>query len=157
MDYTPYLLGGALVLFIAFNWWSTRRRRAAEEKKRSTMLPGVEVMTNFGLYGTLISNDDVTKVAELQIAPKTVVKVHSSTLLKVVEAEDPTAPRSVEEAMAIANAEAEAKAEAKAAANATPGIELNTDNAIPVGEPQYGERIAEPKKPARRTAKKDAE
>jgi preprotein translocase subunit YajC len=144
MDPTLILIAVALVAFIAFNWWSTRKRREAADKLRSAIQPGVEVMTNFGLYGTVVSVDDVAKIAELQIAPKVVVKVHSNTILKAITQDDSDAPRSVEEAMARANAEAEAKEK----------MELNQDHAIPLGEPEYGERLAEPKKP--RAAKKDA-
>jgi preprotein translocase subunit YajC len=144
MDPTLILIAVALVAFIAFNWWSTRKRREAADKLRSAIQPGVEVMTNFGLYGTVVSVDDVAKIAELQIAPKVVVKVHSNTILKAITQDDSDAPRSVEEAMARANAEAEAKEK----------MELNQDHAIPLGEPEYGERLAEPKKS--RAAKKDA-
>jgi preprotein translocase subunit YajC len=147
MDPTLIMIAIALVAFIAFNWWSSRKRREAAEKLRTTIQPGVEVMTNFGLYGTVVSIDEAAKITELQIAPKVVVKVHSNTVLKAITEEDKNAPRSVEEAMAIANAEAEAAAKA----------ELNVDHAIPLGEPEYGERIAAPKKPSTpRTAKKDA-
>jgi preprotein translocase subunit YajC len=152
MDPTLILIAGALVVLIAFNWWSSRKRRATEETRKSTMVPGVEVMTNFGLFGTLISVDDVAKEAVLEIAPKTKVKVHASTLLKVITPDEPGeagVPRSVEEAMAMANAEAEAKANAKP--------ELNVSHAIPVSEPEYGVRVADEKKPVRRTAKKAAE
>jgi preprotein translocase subunit YajC len=80
-----------------------------------------------------------------------VVRVHSQTIAKVVDDATGTAtadgaPRSVEEAMAIANREA-AEREAAAAKDAA--------------EPQYGERVdesgAEAKKPVRRTTKKTAE
>jgi preprotein translocase subunit YajC len=146
MDPTLIMIAVALVAFIAFNWWSSRKRREAAEKLRTTIQPGVEVMTNFGLYGTVVSIDEVAKITELQVAPKVVVKVHSNTVVKAITEDDKNAPRSVEEAMAIANAEAEAASKA----------ELNTDHAIPLGEPEYGERIAPKKTSTSRTAKKDA-
>jgi preprotein translocase subunit YajC len=107
-------------------------------------------MTNFGMYGTLKSLDEVSKVAELEIAPGTTVRVHSQTIAKVVneDASDPTAPRSVEEAMAIANREAAERERVK----------LNEDSAIPLGEPAYGQRVTpETKKPVRRAPKKAGE
>ena len=136
---------GVLVFFMFRN---SRKRKAQQEELRQQIVPGADVMTNFGLFGKLISIDEVSKVAELQIAPKTVVRVHSQTIAKVVEetagAVADGTPRSVEEAMAIANRE---EAEREAAKNA--------------GEPQYGERLddapAEVKKPVRRTTKKSAE
>lgn len=136
---------GVLVFFMVRN---SRKRKAQQEDLRKQIVPGADVMTNFGLFGKLISIDEVSKVAELEIAPKTVVRVHSQTIAKVVEENAGTAadgtPRSVEEAMAIANRE---EAQREAAKNA--------------GEPQYGERLddadAEVKKPVRRTTKKSAE
>ena len=76
--------------------------------------------------------------------------MHSQTIAKVVTADDngdPDAPRSVEEAMAIANREAEERDRVK----------LNEDSAIPLEEPEFGERTEEPKKPARRPSKKAGE
>ncbi len=136
-----------LAVLIFFMFRNSRKRKAQQEDLRKQIVPGADVMTNFGLFGKLISLDEVSKVAELEIAPKTIVKVHSQTIAKVVDAVAGTVdgePRSVEEAMAIANRE---EAEREAAKNAA--------------EPQFGERVedttAEPKKPVRRTTKKTAE
>ena len=92
------------------------------------MLPGVEVMTNFGLFGTLITNDTVANSAEIEISKGVIVKVHSQTLAKVVveEAVEEGAPRSVEEAMEIANREAEDR-------------EAGDDTSKAASTPEYGE------------------
>jgi len=142
---------GVLIFFMFRN---SRKRKAQVEDLKSKIVPGAEVMTNFGLFGTLISIDEVASTAELEITPGTIVKVHSQTIAKVVTAGDATdsdEPRSVEEAMERANRE-EAEREA-----------LNAS------EPEFGERVStvdtdasdavvaeEPvKKPAaRRTTKK---
>jgi len=86
-------------------------------------------MTNFGLYGTLISLDDITKVAEVETSPGNIVRVHSQTIAKVVTTDDSDAPRSVEEAMERANREAELN---------DGGVD--NDRAV-VGEPEFGERL----------------
>jgi preprotein translocase subunit YajC len=86
-------------------------------------------MTNFGLFGKLLSVDEVTNVAEIETSPGVIVKVHRQTLSKVVtpsESGDSTAPRSVEEAMERANREA---AEKEAAAK------------VDSEAPAYGERV----------------
>jgi preprotein translocase subunit YajC len=91
-------------------------------------------MTNFGLFGKLLSIDEATNVAEVETTPGTIVRVHRQTLSKVVTPEElaPSTgdtPRSVEEAMAIANREqAEREAAAKVDAEA----------------PAYGERLDDP-------------
>jgi preprotein translocase subunit YajC len=122
------------VLLIGFMIFSSRRNRKRQADLRSAIVPGVEVMTNFGLFGKLLSIDEATNVAEIETTPGTIVRVHRQTLSKVVTPEELTpasgdAPRSVEEAMAIANREqAERETAAKVDAEA----------------PAYGERIDDP-------------
>jgi preprotein translocase subunit YajC len=139
-----------LAVLIFFMFRNSRKRKAQQEELRSQIVPGAEIMTNFGLFGTLKSLDEVNKVAEVETSPGNIVRVHSQTIAKVVTAGDidPNAPRSVEEAMAIANREAEEREKAK----------LDDDGAAPLAEPAYGERITpEAKKPVRRTTKKPTE
>lgn len=142
----PLTIGMLVILavLVFFMFRNSRKRKAQAEELRTQIVPGADVMTNFGLFGKLISMDEVSKEAELEVAKGVTVKVHSQTIAKVV---DPTsgvvdgAPRSVEEAMAIASREEAEREAAKA-------------------EPEFGERIdtdVEPKKPVRRTTKKTAE
>jgi preprotein translocase subunit YajC len=122
------------VLVIGFMIFSSRRNRKRQADLRQAIVPGVEVMTNFGLFGKLLSIDEATNVAEIETTPGTIVRVHRQTLSKVVTPEELApatgdAPRSVEEAMAIANREqADRDAAAKVDAEA----------------PAYGERIDDP-------------
>ena len=151
MDPLTIAMLAVLAVLVFFMFRNSRKRKADAEALRQQIVPGADVMTNFGLFGKLISMDEVTKVAELEIAPGNVVRVHSQTIAKVVDEAAGVAegePRSVEEAMEIANRE-EAQREAAKAESST--------------EPQYGERVdeepaAEVKKPVRRsTTKKTAE
>jgi preprotein translocase subunit YajC len=136
-----------LAVLIFFMFRNSRRRKQQQEDLRAKIVPGAEVMTNFGLFGTLRSIDEVSNVAEIETSPGTIVRVHRQTLAKVVTPDDEDAPKSVEEAMERANREAELKE-----------VELNQDHAIPVGEPKYGERVADAvKKPVRRPAKKSTD
>jgi preprotein translocase subunit YajC len=103
MNQTVIILVFAILL-IGFMIFSSRRNRKRQATLRDAIVPGVEVMTNFGLFGKLLSVDEVT--------PST-----------------GDAPRSVEEAMAIANREqAERDANAKVDSEA----------------PAYGERVDDP-------------
>jgi len=149
------VLIAVFVLLIFFMFRNSRKNKAKQEELRSQIVPGAEVMTNFGLFGTLVSIDEFTNVAELEVNPGNIVRVHRQTIAKVVTDEVVEgAPRSVEEAMEIANRE----------------YEQNKDNAAPVGEPEFGERVdtapenapaeeaAPVKKATRRpAAKKDSE
>jgi preprotein translocase subunit YajC len=122
------------VLLIGFMIFSSRRNRKRQATLREAIVPGVDVMTNFGLFGKLLSIDEATNVAEIETTPGTILRVHRQTLSKVVSPEElvPStgdAPRSVEEAMEIANREqAEREASAKVDAEA----------------PAYGERVDDP-------------
>lgn len=138
-----------LAVLVFFMFRNSRKRKTQQEELRKQIVPGADVMTNFGLFGKLVSIDEAAKVSELEVAPGVIVRVHSQTIAKVVDEVAGTIdgePRSVEEAMAIANRE-EAEREAAKAKDAA--------------APQYGERVEEPtaeaKKPVRRTTKKTAE
>jgi len=120
-----WLLIGMVVLLaimVFFMFRNSRKRKAEQEKIKTTMVPGVEVMTNFGLFGTIVELDEVANTAILELSPGNRVKVHRQTLVRVVEPAGEGTPRSVEEAMEIAERE---QRERDAAA----------------GEPKYGERI----------------
>lgn len=132
-----------LVVMVFFMWRNSRKRRADQQKLQSAMVPGVEVMTSFGLYGRLVSVDDLAGTAELEVSPGNVVKVHRQTLVKVVDATDVPAgaPRSVEEAMAIAEAEQAAREASDDAEAQRQADELTGEESAP----RFGERI-DPKK-----------
>ncbi len=120
-----FLLIGMVVLLgimVFFMFRNSRKRKAEQEKMKGTMVPGVEVMTNFGLFGTIVELDETANTAILELSPGNRVKVHRQTLVRVVEPAGEGEPRSVEEAMEIADRE---QRERDAAAE----------------EPRYGERI----------------
>ncbi|HEX3678205.1 MAG TPA: preprotein translocase subunit YajC [Galbitalea sp.] len=134
MDSSTLLIIVVAVLLIGFMIFSSRRNRKRQADLRSAIVPGVDVMTNFGLFGKLLSIDDATNVAEVETTPGTIIRVHRQTLSKVVSPEELApqtgdSPRSVDEAMEIANRE---QAEREAAAK------------VDSEAPAYGERIDDP-------------
>lgn len=158
MDTTTLIFIALAVVVVIYFFFSSRRRRKAADELQSQMVAGARVMTSFGLFGTIVSIDEVGNEAQLEISDGVVVTVHRQTLSKVVAASDASGegtPRSVEEAMEIANRE---QAEREAAGTAA-APELNEDHAIAVGEPEFGERVEPetPKKPRRAPAKKTTE
>lgn len=126
-----------LAVLIFFMFRNSRKRKAQMEELRTQIVPGAEVMTNFGMYGTLISIDETSKVAELEIAPGNIVRVHSQTIAKVVGDEVGASgePRSVEEAMAIANREA-----AERDGVTSDGV-ARDDSSSELSKPEFGERV----------------
>ncbi|MCU1523599.1 MAG: yajC [Microbacteriaceae bacterium] len=134
MDPILIVVAVALAVFVFFQFRSSRKRAKETAERQASILPGAEIMTNYGLYGTILSIDDDTNVALIETTPGTVLKIHRQTILKVVEDETPAV---VEEA---------------------PTAELNQDSAIVSGEPEFGERIEpETKKPGRKPTKKAGE
>jgi preprotein translocase subunit YajC len=140
MDPFLILIAVALVVFVFFQFRSSRKRQRETLARQAAIVPGVEIMTNGGIYGKLIDLDEENNIALVETTPGTVIKIHRQTILKAVEDETPEATDDA----------------AEAPVSETP--ELNADHAIQAGDPQYGERVEpEAKKPARRTPKKAAE
>ena len=130
------LIAIAAVL-IVFMFISSRRRRRDAEATRAKIVPGAEVMTSQGIYGTLVSVDEEKNEAIIETTPGTKLRVHSQTIAKDVEATD--AEEAVEEAEILEST----------GAITDPDIDI-TD------EPEFGEREEKPK-PAPRSRKKPTE
>ncbi|MDP3208881.1 MAG: preprotein translocase subunit YajC, partial [Rhodoglobus sp.] len=52
-----------LAVLIFFMFRNSRKRKAQQEELQSKIQPGAEIMTNFGLFGTLKSVDELSNVA----------------------------------------------------------------------------------------------
>lgn len=87
MDPLTIVMLGILALLIFFMFRNSRKRKADLEMLQEKMVPGAEVMTNFGLFGTLVAVDDDTNVATIETSPGSTVRVHRQTLARVVEDE----------------------------------------------------------------------
>ncbi len=142
MDLFNIALLAVLAVLVFFMFRNNKKRKQQQEELKSQFVPGAEVMTNFGLFGTIVSIDELTNQTEIEISPGTVVRVHRQAIAKVVtesDQPDSDAPRSVEEAIERANREEAERAEA-----------LNGPAATDT-TPEFGERI-EPTQPG--TSKK---
>jgi len=120
-------LGAVLVVFIFLSWRNSKKRQKEQTELKEKMVPGVEIMTSTGIYGTLLSVDDDKNEAVIETSPGNTLRIHKQTLLKVVDPE-------------IAEPEADAAAE-KA------GPSLNESSVQPISEKaEFGERTASDKK-----------
>ena len=139
MPFDPLLilLFGLLVVMIFFTWRNSRKRKADAEQMQSKLVPGAEIMTQHGIFGTLVSVDDEKNEAIIETTPGTKLRVHSQTIAKVVETTD--ADEAVDEAEILEST----------GAITDPDIDI-TD------EPEFGERDEKPK-PAPRSRKKPTE
>ncbi|HSP53863.1 MAG TPA: preprotein translocase subunit YajC [Cryobacterium sp.] len=125
MDPLTLVMLAVLAALVFFMFRNSRKRQKDLAALQAQMVVGAEVMTNFGMYGTILAIDEETNKVALEIAPGTVVQLHRQTIARVVE---PIVAEPEDEAVA----------------------ELNQDSATVMGEPDFGQRVAdsddEPKK-----------
>lgn len=65
-----------------------KKAKAAQQEQRSKLAPGVEMMTNFGLFGKVLSIDDDENKIVLEISPGTTATVHRQTVAKIIEPQE---------------------------------------------------------------------
>ena len=88
MELILFGLLGVLLVFMIFN---TRKRnkqmKAEQEAKATKTVPGVKVLLQGGLYGTIVAFDpeNLDEPALVEIAPGTIIEVHSQAILRIVE------------------------------------------------------------------------
>ncbi|MBX3194217.1 MAG: preprotein translocase subunit YajC [Microbacteriaceae bacterium] len=76
----------AVVVFMMFR--SSRKRRRDQEELQTKMVPGAEIMTQTGIFGTLVSIDEETNQAIIETTPGTRLRVHRQVLARVVEPDE---------------------------------------------------------------------
>ena len=88
--------GGSLLMLVAFAvlavmlFLSFRKGKKVQQQQaqmRSTLAPGVEVMTGAGIFGTVVAVDTEGQRVTLETAPGTRMDVHLQGITTVVEPE----------------------------------------------------------------------
>ena len=85
------ILFGLLAVLLVFMIFNTRRRsrqmKAEQEEKATKTIPGAKVLMQGGLYGTIVAFDpeNLDEPALVEIAPGTIIEVHSQAILRVIE------------------------------------------------------------------------
>lgn len=74
-----------LAVMIFFMWRTNKRNQEKQQAIRSSMAPGVEVMTQAGIYGTLVEINSDDNQAIIETTPGTRLRVHSATIVNVIE------------------------------------------------------------------------
>lgn len=89
------LLFGLLAVLVIFMFINGRKRqkqmKAEQEEKASKTVPGAKVLLQGGIFGTVVAYDaeDLDAPALIEIAPGTVIEVHSQAILRIVEPTEP--------------------------------------------------------------------
>lgn len=87
-DPTMLIMLAAFGLLIFMMMRGRKKAAKAQEQLRSNLAVGAEVMTQFGLFGTVHSIDTDENKIVLEVAPGSYVTVHSQVVAKVVAAEE---------------------------------------------------------------------
>ncbi len=98
MDPFTVIMLAVLALLIFFMFRNGRKRQRDLQQLQEKMVPGAEVMTSFGLYGTLLSIDEENNTVLVETSPGATIKLHRQALTRVV---DPVTAETVEDATVV--------------------------------------------------------
>ncbi|MCC9145560.1 MULTISPECIES: preprotein translocase subunit YajC [unclassified Arthrobacter] len=73
-----------LAVFVIMMFRKQKKTTQSVAQQRAQMLPGTEVMTQFGLFGRIVSVDQEENKAVLELSPGNTATVHLQALTKVV-------------------------------------------------------------------------
>ncbi|WP_445967127.1 preprotein translocase subunit YajC [Agromyces sp. ZXT2-3] len=85
LDPLTLIMLAVLAVLIFFMFRNSRKRQAEQRELQTKVQPGATVMTNFGVFGTILSIDEEENRVELESSPGTVLTVHRQTIARVVE------------------------------------------------------------------------
>ncbi len=103
MTLDPLTIGMLVVLavLVFFMFRNSRKRQRDAQELQSKVAVGAEVMTNFGVYGTILAIDEEENKVLVETSPGTVLTVHRQTVTRVVTpsplAEIETSPDHIDE------------------------------------------------------------
>lgn len=113
MDPMSLMLFGLLGVMLVFMFVNTRKRqkmmKEQQEEKAAKTVPGVKVLLQGGLYGTVVSYDpvDLDKPAQIEIAPGVIIEVHSQAILRLVDDHEQTDVTAADVVAPVADAPAQ--------------------------------------------------
>ena len=83
-DPTTLLMLAVVAVLVLFMIRNNRKRKRDAAEMATKFVPGAEVMTSFGLYGTLLSVNEEENTVVLETSPKVSVKLHRQSIARVV-------------------------------------------------------------------------
>jgi preprotein translocase subunit YajC len=105
-----------LAALIFFMFRSSRKRQKQQADLQKRVVPGATVMTNFGVFGTIVSIDEEANKVELETSPGHILTVHRQAIGRVE-----TSPETLDGGAEVDGSEPQ-----------TPSVDE---------KPQFGERI----------------
>lgn len=86
LDPFTIIMLAVLAVLIFFMFRNSRKRQQDARELQTKVVPGAKVMTNFGVFGTILSIDEEDNQVELESTPGTVLTVHRQTIARVIDA-----------------------------------------------------------------------
>lgn len=115
MAFDPLTIGmlAVLAILVFFMFRNSRKRQREAAELQQKVQVGADVMTNFGVFGTILDIDEENNKVQLETSPGTVLTVHRQVVTRVIDDHD--ADTDTDE----------------------------SDTVVPTTEPAYGERLEE--------------
>jgi preprotein translocase subunit YajC len=88
VDPITIVMLAVLALLIFFMFRNSRKRQRDLAAMADRTQPGARVMTNFGLFGTIVEIDNEENQVKLEAAPGVVLTVHRQTIAKIIDANE---------------------------------------------------------------------
>ena len=95
MDFNLLIMIAMMALLAWMMFSAQKRQRKQMEELRAmqqSLVPGTQVMTGSGIYGTVVSTDLDSNKLQLQIADGVVITLALNAIMAIVEEEAPAAP-----------------------------------------------------------------
>lgn len=105
-DLNILFFGAVLVVLVLFMFRNGRKRQRDQQSLAESLKPGAEVMTTFGVYGTIESVDEAENKLVLRTGPTSELTIHRQAVGRVV-----TPPVGTDEPESAATAIEEPQAE----------------------------------------------
>lgn len=86
----PLTIGmlAVLAILVFFMFRNSRKRQRETAELQQKVQVGADVMTNFGLFGTIIDIDEEDNKVQLETSPGTVITVHRQVVTRVIDDHD---------------------------------------------------------------------
>lgn len=85
-----FLIMIVVLIFLIFTMFRRNKKAQTEaQARKSSMAPGQEVMTSYGLFGTVLSVDSAENKVVLELSPGNTATVHLQSVTKIL---DPAVP-----------------------------------------------------------------
>lgn len=92
MDMTTVFMLAVLAVLVLFMFRNGRKRSKDAAELQSKVVAGAHVMTNFGVYGDIVSIDEADNKIVLETSPGHSLTIHRQAIARVIEESSAPAP-----------------------------------------------------------------